>query len=106
MLYDAFVNNHNLKSVEDILNEIYKQKIEKFIEKYRYDLTEQNQNEALLNVSEDLLTIKNISVPNDVHIILSENEQIIQDNGKVIIDEIQLISTKHILLLQQTIYKK
>lgn len=29
MLYDAFVNNHNLKSVEDILNEIYKQKIEK-----------------------------------------------------------------------------
>ena len=29
MLYDAFVNNHNLKSVEDILNEIYKQKVEK-----------------------------------------------------------------------------
>ncbi len=26
MLYDAFVNNHNLKSVEDILNEIYKQR--------------------------------------------------------------------------------
>ena len=29
MLYDAFVNNHNLKSVEDILNEIYKQRVEK-----------------------------------------------------------------------------
>ncbi len=29
MLYDAFVNNHNLKSVEDILNEIYKQKSKK-----------------------------------------------------------------------------
>jgi Holliday junction DNA helicase RuvA len=26
MLYDAFVNNHNLKNVEEVLNEIYKQR--------------------------------------------------------------------------------